>query len=288
LFREARRREKGVALLIVIIVLVVLSLMFGAVITGTRNFTRETTARLVALKMQAAMDGALYATVSDLSQGGGQANPYTPRSIRIGSISVTVALRPELAKIDLNYANPAVIERLLRESGVDKELSQRLAKEIAAWRSSPGGSGSPERPYPVSSSSQFRPFESILELGLLRSGSGDLISCLTPDVTLFSHSSDVDFAFASDRVRRAVSGDRPQEASRSSNVVAGDAAGVADLLEVSQTARDEASGLTMSRRTVLRLSSDLRIPFYLLSDISPAPSAEEALAACSRLAGKAG
>jgi general secretion pathway protein K len=286
MLRDVSRREEGVALLIVLVTLVVLSLMFAAVISGTRNYTRETTARLAALKLRAAMDGALYATVSDLSQGGNRDALYAAHDIRIGDIVVTVAVRPEVAKIDLNYADASLLEGLLRASNVDKGLAQQITKEIVAWRSS-SGDGSRGLPSGLSfHRSQTGPFETLSELGLLRHGSGDLVACLAPDITLFSHSSDVDLAFASERVRNAVNGGDPQAANPASSVVAGLAAGVTDLVEVSESARDDASGMTLSRQTVLRLSGDPYVPFYIMSNMSPAPKEDGAMTACGRVAAK--
>lgn len=286
--------ERGFALLIVIVVVATLSLMIGAVITATRDLARTTNSHLVVLQLRGALDGGLATIGRDLSTPGwnGPIQYNTPVTIGIGGVEVVIKIRPEVAKVDINAADPKLIEQLLRVSGAEDFYSRRIADEIADWR----GRGNQGYGHSITSSDyamagrSYRPphrgFELIFELALLLHGNRDLVTCLAPDITLFTHSPDIDLATASDRVVQAGRGVLPSQVSSKSILSAGVAGGQVaqpDFYEVTEEATDEASHITLTRQVVLRITGDAHRPFWILSVTSPAPSISEATAACHRL-----
>jgi general secretion pathway protein K len=286
--------ERGFALLIVIVVVATLSLMISAVITATRDHARITNSHLVVLQLRGALDGGLATIGRDLSTSrlNDTAQFNAPVTMEIAGVAVTIKVRPEAAKIDINAADPILIEQLLLVSGAEEKYSKRIADEIVDWR---GHSNSVSRLSVTSSDyamagRAYRPphhaFESISELALLLDGNSDLVRCLAPDVTLFTHSPDVDLPTASDRVSQAARAVSPaQTTSRSilSAGIVGGAAGQPDFYEVTEEATDEASHITLTRQVVLRMTGDPRQPFWILSVTSPVPSISDAKAACHRL-----
>ena len=287
------RQEPGFALLIVVVVLVALSLLIGVVVLATRNYTNEAIGRHTALELRAALDGATATVVNNLLQPMQKVSFDTPQFIRIGDTVVVTTVRPELAKVDLNSADPALIRELLRASGLGESKSRRIADEIADWRGLPG----PSHPSQISTADYaaagrhyhppHQPFETISDLALLLDGDGDLVACLAPEVTLYSHSSDVDLSTASDRVIKAMAQLVPPTASHAHLMpesIIGGQASRADLYEVIVSARDETSGISVSRQIVLRLTGDAHNPMAILADVSPAPNKDDTKLACDRLA----
>lgn len=288
------REERGFALLIVVAVLMALSLMVGAVISATQSYTRITSSRLALLQLRAALDAGLATESRGLLQplSAGSSQGEDRKNFQIADISVDVAVRPEVAKIDINAANPVLIEQLLLASGLAQTYSHRVADQIADWRGQPGRTRPPvvEAADYVSAGRSYVPphrnFETLADLALLLDGNSDLVTCLATDITLYTHSGDVDFSAASSRVRKAVAAAMPKAGLRPSLTsagVVGGSAGRPDLYEVTETAKDEESQTTLTRQVVLRITGDPRHPIWILSEVSPAPDAVEAQAACTRL-----
>ncbi|MGA7676541.1 MAG: hypothetical protein WCA78_16025 [Rhizomicrobium sp.] len=292
--RRVAGEEQGFALLIVIIAVITLSLMMGAVMIATQNYARETASRLTVVQLNAALDAGIATISHDLSDEGQQNGVKldAPKTIQVGTVSVSISVRPEIAKVDINQAGPQLIEQLLRASGLERAYSQRIASEIADWRDR----DSKVRPHGAEASDYLaaergyvppkHDFEAVSELALLLHGNGDLVACLAPDITIFTRSGDVDLATASARVRQAVTVITPSSSIQSSLIsdsIVGGPASRPDLYEVTETAKDEASQMILTRQVVLRLTGGSRGSAWILSSISPAPTEADATAACDRL-----
>lgn len=284
--RAVLSQDKGFALLIVVVVLVALSLMLGAVITGTRRYADETGARVAALKLHAAIDGAFVTVFYDLTT----VSQALPQRFEIGSITVDVAVRPETAKLDINYAPPEAVARLLRASGVGEKRSQIIAEQIVDWRGRRDGEGGSVRSIDYIGAghhyrSPHRGFETLSDLALVLDGGPDLPVCLAPDITIFTHSTGVESSTASERLRRALVENTPEANLRpvGASIVGGEA-GRPDLYEVTASAEDPELHIRVRRQVVIRLTGDARKPVWILADTTPAPDMENAKAACARLA----
>jgi general secretion pathway protein K len=280
-----RSREGGFALLIAIVVLVVLSLMFGTVVSATRQYTAETASRLAFLRLHAATEGALVSTVAALY--GPETDRSGTRNVSVGAIEVKIRIRPEASKLDLNSASPEVLTQLLVTSGVGKERSQQIARELLNndyKRSLALGVAGDQQ---ARGGLRHKPIEALADLGLVQNGGQDLIACLIPDVTLFTHSPDVDVTTASERLRSALSAlallDDQEELTSFAGGIVGGFAARPDLYEITEAAQDPTSGISITRQLVVRLTGDPKRPYWLLSDRSPAPTQQVAEAACRRL-----
>lgn len=282
--RAVLSQDKGFALLIVVVVLVALSLMVGAVITGTRHYAGETGARVATLKLRAAIDGAFVTIFHDLTT----ASQVLPQKVEIGSVAVDVAIRPETAKLDVNYANPEAIARLLSASGIKEERSRKIAEQIADWRGRRDGVSGRSIDY-IGAGRHYRSphsgFETLSDLALILDGGPDLPACLALDITIFTHSGDIDASTASERLRRALLEGAPKANSGSvgASIVGGEA-GRPDLYEITASAEDPELHIRVRRQIVVRLTGDARKPVWILADTTPAPDIESAKAACARLA----
>jgi hypothetical protein len=285
--------EQGFALLVVLVTLVALSLMIVAVMAATRGYTNQTVSHLTALRLRAGLAGATATIGYDLSNPALQGALATSKGIDIGPVAVKIAVRPEVAKVDINMADPKLIEQMLRVSGLKQTFAHRIAYEIADWR----GSAQKAQPHTVQAGDYVaagrdympphRNFETLSDLGLLLDGNSDLVSCLEPDITLYTHTKDIDLSAASLRVRQAAQILAPSTKIRANSAssvgVLGSSYGRPDIYEITEVASDKASHMTVSRQVVLRITGAPHDPFWILAVTSPAPNMNEEKLACERL-----
>lgn len=282
--RNANPSQQGFALLIVLVTLATLSLLWGAVLAITRQSTQEASARLSQLNIAAALDGALNTVAFDLSLP--HATFDGVRNIRIGSAMVDLQIRPETAKIDLNYAPPSLISGVLRASGLREAAADRLAREITEvrLRAVLKRQDGPDSPHAGR-------LESLADLISAVPDGRDLFACLGPDATLFTRTPDVAVHWASDRVHRAAVAFDPQRYKSSnsalSGIVGGDA-GRPNILEITESIPGALSPSVITRQVVIRLTGNPNRLYWIMSDRSPAPSEEAISAACARLAAASG
>lgn len=280
---STNQADKGFALLVVLVVLVALSLMMGAVISATQNYAQTTASRLVMLRLRAALDGGLVTAEHALSSPALQ-NAQLSKSaetINFGTMAVETRIRPEVAKVDINNTRPELMAQLLRNSGLSPSYSTRIADEIVAGP--PDNEAEQESP---SNSHTRIKFDTLSELISLKDGSRDLLTCMAPDITVFTHSADVDTSTASARLARALVAFNPAAATQKGLLSAGITSatgGRPDLYEITQTARDKDSQIVLTRQIIIRVTGDPKKPIWILAETSPAPSETAATAACARL-----
>jgi hypothetical protein len=182
-----------------------------------------------------------------------------------------MSLRSEGGKFDLNRGDLALFVSLLRVVGIARETAQRIARDLAEKRKSDTeGAG-------------------IATLAALRAlvGGNDLADCLSPDVTVFTHSPTVDYGAASDRMRAADDAVNPHAKLPSLGILAATVAGGVAVpagtnFELNATGTVGASGRHLARRTILRVTGNPRDPIWILEQ-SPGPRSEDVQAACTRL-----
>jgi general secretion pathway protein K len=293
---SARRSpDEGFALLLVLIGLAVVALIIAAVVDSSRHYAKEAESSVDAMQLRAGTDAAVVTAVRDLAEAGAVTPPLLthPVSVHLGDVEVSLSVRPEAAKIDLNAADPALIRALLLVLEFKPEAATRVSDQIADWRDL----DSDLRPHGAEASDYIaagrfyvppnRDIESISELAFLLNGSEDLVVCLAPFVTVFSHRADVEPTAAAEPVRRALNMIKPQsfpeDTTSSASIVAGHAVVAGEIFEI-DTYATGASGPAMSRRTILRMTGDPRRPYWVLSQTSPVPRPDVARAACGRAA----
>jgi general secretion pathway protein K len=291
---ELKSTERGFALLLVLVGLAVVALVVAAVVDGARRYAREADAEVALVRMRAATDGAIATVERDLAESGNREVPVLrdpSQVVQVGSILVTISVRPEASKIDLNAADISQIKALLLASGFAADRAERLADQIADWRDI----DSEARPMGAETADYLaaglaygpanRPFESVSEFALLLDGSADLAACLAPDVTVFTRRGDIDMARASERVRHALAPNGPQSAATPVSIITGRAVPAGGIYELDAVAKGGiAEGSRFSRRSIVRVTGDARKPIWLLSSQSPIPSAADTEQACERAA----
>jgi general secretion pathway protein K len=284
---NVRRSERGFALVAVVICVAALSLIVAAVGQAAHGHVTAAAATLQRVKISAALDGALTTTAARL------ANRSTPagfsssgESFTVDGTAITVSVRPEAAKIDLNAAPAETITDLLRVVGVNADRAAKLTAAISDWRdsdsfASPDGAEAAEY---INAGRAYVPangnFESTAELALVLGADETLVRCLAQDVTVFTNYKSVDADYSSAHVRAAL---RLGDASAAPE--ARDAITVQPGIILELTARAAPKdGAVISRQAILRFTGNPARPVWVLATITPAPDAAASDAACKAFA----
>lgn len=135
--RARRRREGGVALLVVLWILGLLAAIALILATDARTAVRTSQVAIALARARAAADAGVWLAVRDVA--GGDPSPLwrtdgAPRTLRFAGFAVTVSVRDEGGKVDLNFAAPPMLRAALAASGVPAPRASALVREILDWR----------------------------------------------------------------------------------------------------------------------------------------------------------
>jgi general secretion pathway protein K len=285
-------RDRGFALLLVLIVLATLSLIVAASVDAARKYAHEAVDAFAALKEEAALDGALATAERDLVEAGAVSPQLLSRPgfVDIGGIHVRIEAKSEGGKIDINAAPVELLGSLLVASGVSREQAITLADEIADWRDLDGDRrrhGAEAADYLAAGRGYApanRKFESPSGLAMILDGGQDLADCLAGDVTVFTGRPDVEPVSASPRVLNAARMSPATAAAGQVSVVGGRAIAVGEVFDISVSARDAATGRRRALHSIVRMTGNPREPVWTLTPLAAPLESDDA--SCRRLSAR--
>ena len=192
--------QRGIALLIVLWTLMLLSLLVVAFAQQTRLERQRVDNVIETAKARSDLQAGLSLGLAGLLDSAGASDwihDGTARRVRYSETQLEVAIQDTNGCLDLNKAELSQIVALLQEIGVDRDVARSLAAAIVDWRDpdnqlTPNGaevtayreSGAAARP-------GNRPFLSVDELRGVLGMSADVADRLTPLVTVFTAAPDV-------------------------------------------------------------------------------------------------
>jgi general secretion pathway protein K len=204
-------KESGFALLLVLWTVVLLALIGTQLTAAGRGETRLAASLRDAAVTEAAADAgveeAIYHAI-DTSPAHWPADAVG-HLIQLPAATVTVEIRNEAGKINLNVAPPELLAALIQAAGLDTTHAASLSRAIADWRfhdvQLQGGARTDAyRAAGRSLGPPGAPFQTLEELGLVLGMTPGLLDRLTPYLTLF-HEGAPNAQAASSVVRQALS-----------------------------------------------------------------------------------
>lgn len=272
---RAASRQRGVALIAVLGFLAVMSLIAIGIVGAARASIDGAARRLLRAQAQSAVESATNVAVLQLIAGRMLAPQVltAPQEVEVGDFAVTVRARSEASKIDLNFADVALLMGMFRAAGADADRASALASAVLDWRDADDllHVGGAERadyeaagvPYVPAN----RPFESVDELQRVLGVTDEVFTCLRPHLTVHAQRASVDLATASPLVREAASAGPadPQATPPGTSVVAGTAVSAGEVFEVTAEVDDSKRNLRRAERAVVRVTGNARDPFWILS-----------------------
>jgi general secretion pathway protein K len=210
-----RRRQDGMALVLVLWLVVLLSVMAAG---HSRNVHTDTT--LASRQVQSAKARALaeaginHVILEMLAADSDRELPVDGSlfSVRVGDDDVTLAIRDARGFVDLNAANPDLLDAALSACGINETTRRDLVDTILDWRDKDDLShlhGVEDDDYVASGvawSSRDGAFEAIDELKYLPGMSQVRYDCLAPFVTVYSGSGALNAEYAPPALVAAITG----------------------------------------------------------------------------------
>ena len=213
---ERARRSAGVALVSVLWLLVLLSMLVLNLSSGSRtelqlagNLRQAAAARHVA---EAGINWGAW-SLMQANTAGWLADGST-RTLQLDGIDVEVALFDEQGKIDLNEADPLLLQGLFESVGLDKKVAEALAAAVVDWRDEDGlltPLGAEEEEYEAAGRTgpANTPFEEVQELRGVLGMSEELYHQVRPALTIDSNKAEINPLVAPREVLLALPGIDP-------------------------------------------------------------------------------
>jgi general secretion pathway protein K len=213
--RRCVRRPRGVAFVLVMWVIAMLSVLLGsfALIARTerlqsRHLFDTTTARYAA---EAGVNLAVYGLSQSDPQQKWMADGR-PYSFVFDGVQIEVSLTDDSGKIDINAADSVALSNLFKGVGVEEAKADELADAIQDWRdpddqtSLHGAERDDYRGAGLPYSPRNAPFETLSEIQQVFGMDYDIYSRIEPAITMFSGRSTPSAAYAPMEAMMAIPG----------------------------------------------------------------------------------
>lgn len=191
----SRRRSRGVAFVLVMWVIAMLSVLLGsfALVARTeglqsRHLFDSTTARYAA---EAGLNLAIYG-LSKTDPAHKWVADGRPYAFVFDGVEVELSITDDSGKIDINNADPLTLKNLFQGAGVEEATAEELADAIVDWRdpddlpSLHGAEADDYKAVGLPYGPRNAPFETLSELQQVFGMNYDLYMKIEPAITLFS------------------------------------------------------------------------------------------------------
>jgi general secretion pathway protein K len=212
---RSRRADDGIALVVVLWFLLILSIMAAGFIATTQTDTRIARNQVENARARVLADAGVHLALYNMLQPPPQGAPAVDGSIRSYEIlggRILVSVQSERGKIDLNTAQPELLKGLFESVGVPPEKSDALVAAIEDWRDEddlPRLNGAESRDYVaagLSAGAKNAPFDSVEELRQVLGMTPELYRRVFSALTVYSRSSRIDTSVAPPEALRAMTG----------------------------------------------------------------------------------
>lgn len=273
-----QRRQEGMALIVVLWLVVLLSVMAAG---HSKNVHTDTT--LAARQVQSAKARALaeaginHVILEMLAADSDRKLPLDGSlfTVRIGDDDITIAIRDATGFVDLNAARPELLEAALEACGVGETARRDLVDAVLDWRDKDdlrrlhGVEDDDYLAAGVAWTSRDGAFEAVDELKYLPGMSQSYYDCLAPFVTIHSGQGGLNMEYAPPALITALTGNEVPAAEADDNRAGGPRNGTFHIY-----ASASGSAATVAAiEAVVRISRTTKTPFTIVDWREP-PRAE--------------
>lgn len=215
-----RAYERGIALVVVLWLVALLSLMAVSQSAAVRTETLVVGNLVESANARAAAYAGLQLAIADLVKplaARDMSSDGSLYSLQFDAAQLFVAITDESGKVDLNAAPATLFARLLAASGVEQERRQALVDAILDWRDRDNLrrlNGAEEEEYRIAGLAygpRNAPFQSLEELALVLGVDPLLYHALVPNLTIYSGSPDINRAAAPPALLEALTATEGEE-----------------------------------------------------------------------------
>jgi general secretion pathway protein K len=213
----SRQSQRGVALIIVLWIVTLLTLVASSFIYAMRTDIGIVANTLSRAKAIAVADAAIQRATYELFKPGNIADRWnadgTSREWSLGDTSVTITMTDESGKLDINTANELLMRGFLQTTGgLTEEEAATLTDAIGDWRDADSlkrlrGAEEPEY---VAAGLKYKPanapFLAVEELKRVLGMTPQIYARLAPYITIYSRGGGVNWQIAPRQLMRAIPG----------------------------------------------------------------------------------
>jgi general secretion pathway protein K len=268
-----RDRQRGAALLLVLWTALLLSVVLAGALAAVRIEAKIAAARRQMMEADLAISSALDLAAWKIAAGEAAPGDKLVEEFTLNGFSVTIENSIEGEKLDVNRANETVFAEVFRAIGIETELADRLAAEIADWRDEddlPRPNGAEKSDYANAAAKRIgdRPFSGYGELRDVLHMTPEIYDCLAPALTIFGSG-----AAPTARVMALIGlpplpGEAPRAAARLGTSVRGATAGGVHAIEA--TAIRKGSMLAPRKLVrIFRVVGAPKTPFEEIAEFRP-------------------
>jgi len=209
------KRQTGVALIVVLWLVALLSLMAASFGLGIRREASLASVQVRDASLLAACEAGVHYATFMVNHPDPQLKWIADGTLKEwewDGIKVRIRIFDESGKVDINKAGPVLLKTVLKLAGVEEEEADRLSDVIQDWRDGDqlrrlNGAESPDY---VAAGLNYepsnQPFESIDELSMVMGMKPALFSALLPWVTIYNKRNGINPLAASAELLRALPG----------------------------------------------------------------------------------
>lgn len=203
--RPACSRQRGIALILVMWVLVLITILVGAFSLLARNENLEARNLFDGIRARAAAEAAMHRAAFEMRNPDLETRWIADGRVYeffLGDAEVALSIIDETGKIDINSAPGETIARLFETQGLEPDDALRLADAVQDWRDAdnmPRPQGAEEDDYLAAGypyTPRDGPFTTVEELQQVLGVDYNLYQRLEPAVTVFSGRGQINAAFA--------------------------------------------------------------------------------------------
>ena len=215
-------RQKGVALVLVLWVVTLLSVIAGNFAFSMRGEAQIARNLLSAAQAQAQADGGIQRAWYELMKPPTEPNRWMGDGVvheqKLDGGLLQISIQDESGKIDLNTASEALLVALFRSVGVGQEAAVALVDSVQDWRDADKLrrlNGAEEAEYLAAGKAYApsnAPFETVDELQRVLGMTPDLFRLVEPALTVYSKQPGINTAVAPRSALLAIPGVNPEMA----------------------------------------------------------------------------
>ena len=215
-------RQNGMALVVVLWLIVLLSMMAAGHTRGTHVDTQLASRQVAVAQARGYAEAGINHTLLMLLSVQGQQVPVDGRvfGVAIDDATVTLAVRQATGLVDLNAASPDLLDAALSAAGIEDARRRAAVDAILDWRDADNArhlNGIEDEDYVAAGvpwTSRDGAFAAIDELRYIPGIDQDEFERLAPLVTVYSEKPGVDLQLAPPILVEAVTGNRVTPASQ--------------------------------------------------------------------------
>lgn len=210
------KREHGVALVIVLWIVTLLTVIASSFLFAMRTETKIVSNGMARAKAEAAAEAAVQRALFEVYKPFNDTERWQADGVthqwQYGGAEISVMMQDESGKIDINRAADALLRGLFVSQGATDDEATALIDAIADWRDPDNLKrlrGAEEAEY-VAAGRTYKPanapFQSIEELKLVLGMTASLYQRIEPHITIFSRQPGVNAQIATRETLRAIPG----------------------------------------------------------------------------------